>query len=113
MKELDEAIRNLPEVQKVRKLGCKIYYYFHEKQPTLDFRIVFEGMATALATFRFIEARGIQLVQTIIVVEPHRRRGIADALMTCSIRLTGCRPIPTASQSGDSRSWWAQPNRPW
>jgi hypothetical protein len=113
MNELDESTKKLPEVQIVNKLGYEISYHFHEKRPTLYFKVVFKGSAAAFATFRFDKTRKIQFTQTIIVVESHRRRGIANALMICSIMLTGCRPIPTASLSPDARAWWAQPNRPW
>ncbi len=113
MKELDDVAKGLPEVKKVNKLGYEIYYKFHQQQPTIYFRVVFRTLTAALATFRFDKRRGTQFTQTIIVFESHRRLGIANALMVCSIKLTGCRPIPTASLSPDARSWWAQPDRPW
>ena len=113
MEELDEIVKGLPEVQKVSRIGYEIYYNFHNKQPTIRFHVVFKNLTAAIAIFRFDKRRATQLTQTIVVFESHRRRGIANALMVCSIRLTGCKPIPTASLSRDARSWWAQPDRPW
>ena len=113
MNEIDEIMKGLPEVGKVSKRGYEIYYKFHEKRPTIYFRVVLKTLTAALATVRFDERRGTLFTQTIIVFEAHRRHGIANALMVCSIHLTGCKPIPTASLSTDARSWWAQPDRPW
>ncbi len=113
MEDLDDTLKRLPEVQRVIKRGYEIGYQFHDRQPTLYFRVFAGSLTAAFATFRFDKRRATQMAQTIFVVEPHRRRGIANALMICSIMLTGCRPIPTASLSPDARRWWTQPNRPW
>jgi len=113
VKETDEFMKGLPAVQKVNKRGYEIYYKFHEQRPTIYFRVVVRTLTAALATVRFDKRRGTLFTQTIIVFESHRRRGIANALMICSIKLTGCKPIPTASLSKDARSWWEQPDRPW
>jgi hypothetical protein len=110
---LDDSFMQLWEVAKVSTLGYRISYEFNEHAPFLYMSVWLARQPVAQACFRFDKGTATQFTETIEVYDGHRRKGIANSLMVCAMRLTGCKPKPAANQSADGRAWWAQRNRPW
>ena len=113
MTEVDGSLAALAPVQRVYRLGYRIRYRFRPESRHLDLAVDLAGRPVGHACVRYDESRRVQRTETIHVRAGHRRRGIANATMVCSLRLTGCRPEPATSQTDEGRAWWAQPNRPW
>jgi hypothetical protein len=113
MQSLNAEMMALPTVQKICRLGYVVKYEFHKLLPNLSIYVYQDGLPVATACFQFDKPSRMQFTETIDVYAGHRRKGIANALMVCSIHLTGCKPKPASGQTNDGRAWWEQPNRPW
>jgi hypothetical protein len=105
-----------PAVQKVLNLGYTIEYEWDDKDRpsrSLYSRVSLEGDFVGDATVTLDWGLREQTVENIGVVEEHQRKGIGNAMMLCSIQLTGCRPEPAVNQTEEGRAWWGQDGRPW
>jgi len=108
---LDAAASAAPEVDRVRRENYEVYYSL--KSPSRRFtRYVFvarrHGRTAGRLDADLIPGERLLFAQNVFVAEPHRRRGLAAALLVSATLTTGCSLVTTSGRTRDGTAFFGR-----
>src|SRR5262249_31948280 len=113
MTPIGDSLAREPAVERVLRQGYHIEHEFAAGTPFLEVGGSRDGRSVAYARFECDETRHQLIVDNVNVLPEHKRRGIANAMTICALRLTGYTKLQAGNKTDEGSAWLDQPNRPW